>query len=167
MTVDNMMMLVLYVTLVNNVQFCLMFLLGRLQKLIAKMEKYVWLMELMLQEEWKFVSVVYGEQCVMILGILMMLELSAGNLDLWIKVIVFTIGAYPMIVICYFSYTVATALSYARFGQGEGPILLDDLRCTGEEESLLDCRHRGIGIHSCGHYEDASVICYNGEHKDI
>ena len=72
-----------------------------------------------------------------------------------------------MIVDSYFSCTVATALSSARFGQGEGPILLDDLRCTGEEESLLNCRHRGIGIHSCGHYEDASVICYNGEHKDI
>ena len=66
-----------------------MFLLARLQKLNAKMEKYVWLMELMLQEEWKFVSVVYGEQCVMIIGILMMLELSAGSLDLWMKVISF------------------------------------------------------------------------------
>ena len=59
--------------------------------------------------------------------------------------------------------TVATALSNARFGQGEGPILLDNLHCTGEEESLLDCRHRGIGIHGCGHYEDASVICYTSE----
>ena len=66
-----------------------MFLLARLQRLIAKMEKYVWLMELMLQEEWKFVSVVYGEQCVMIIGILVMLELSAGSLDLWMKVISF------------------------------------------------------------------------------
>ena len=63
------------------------------------------------------------------------------------------------------SYTVATALSNARFGQGEGPIHLDNVKCTGEEESLLDCRHRGVGIHSCGHYEDASVICYNGNLK--
>ena len=69
-----------------------------------------------------------------------------------------------MIVDSYLSCTVATALSNARFGQGEGPILLYNLQCTGEEESLLDCRHRGIGSHSCRHYEDASVICYNGEH---
>ena len=89
MTVDNMMMLVLYVTLVNDVQFCLMFLYDRLQKLIAKMEKYVWLMELMLQEEWRFVLVVYGEQCVMIFGVIVMQELSAGNLDLWMEVISF------------------------------------------------------------------------------
>ena len=46
------------------------------------MEKYVWLMEVTLQEEWKFVSIVYGEQCVTTLGVMMMLELSAENLDL-------------------------------------------------------------------------------------
>ena len=62
-----------------------------------------------------------------------------------------------------FCFLVATAFRRARFGQGEGPILLDGLRCTGEEESLLDCRHRGIGIHSCRHYQDAGVLCYNGE----
>ena len=50
------------------------------------MEKYVWLMELMLQEEWKYVSVVSGEQCVTTFGMMMMLELSAGNLDLWMNV---------------------------------------------------------------------------------
>ena len=50
------------------------------------MEKYVWLMELPLQEEWKYVSVVSGEQCVTTFGIIMMLELSVGNLDLWMNV---------------------------------------------------------------------------------
>ena len=57
-----------------------------LQTLVVKMEKYVLLMELTLQEEWKFVSMVYGEQCVMIFGVMMMLELSAENLDLWMNV---------------------------------------------------------------------------------
>ena len=131
-----------------------------LQKLIAKMEKYVWLMELTFQEEWKFVSVVYGEQCVIIFGVLIMPELSAENLDLWMIV---RASCKKIIVIMIHFYVVARAFSRARFGQGEGPILLDGLQCTGEEESLLDCRHRGIGIHSCGHYEDASVLCYNGE----
>ena len=31
-------------------------------------------------------SMVYGEQCVMILGVMLMLELSAENLDLWMIV---------------------------------------------------------------------------------
>ena len=57
-----------------------------LQTLVVKMEKYVWLMELPLQEELKFVSVVYGEQCVATFGIIAMLELSAGTLDFWMKV---------------------------------------------------------------------------------
>ena len=69
------------------------------------------------------------------------------------------------IIIHFFTFcVVATAFRYPRFGQGEGPIHLDNVQCTGEEESLLDCRHRGIGIHSCGHYEDASVLCYNSEY---
>ena len=61
-------------------------ILTSLQTLVVKMEKYVWLMELPLQEELKFVSVVYGEQCVMIFGIIEMLELSAGDWDSWVNV---------------------------------------------------------------------------------
>ncbi|KAK2815802.1 hypothetical protein Q5P01_026269 [Channa striata] len=52
-----------------------------------------------------------------------------------------------------------TALSNAAFGQGSGPIWLDDVVCSGNESSITDCRHRGFGVHDCGHHEDASVIC--------
>ena len=52
-----------------------------------------------------------------------------------------------------------TALSFARFGEGSGPIWLDDVSCIGSESELLECPHNGIGNHNCDHSEDASVRC--------
>ena len=49
--------------------------------------------------------------------------------------------------------------SSAAFGEGSGGILLDDLSCNGREGNLLECSHRGIGSHNCGHHEDAGVTC--------
>lgn len=47
----------------------------------------------------------------------------------------------------------------AFFGRGEGPILLDNLKCRGEEGSLLECSHIPWGAHNCRHAEDAGVTC--------
>ncbi|XP_043970020.1 scavenger receptor cysteine-rich domain superfamily protein-like isoform X4 [Gambusia affinis] len=47
----------------------------------------------------------------------------------------------------------------AYFGQGVGPIWLDDVRCSGDESSLTSCEHRGYWTFKCDHGEDAGVIC--------
>ena len=53
----------------------------------------------------------------------------------------------------------ARARSFAAFGQGTGPILLDNLACTGNEARLFDCPNNGIGVHNCAHSEDAGAVC--------
>ncbi|PIK43389.1 putative deleted in malignant brain tumors 1 protein-like [Apostichopus japonicus] len=51
------------------------------------------------------------------------------------------------------------AFSFASYGAGTGEILLDDVQCIGSEEHILACQNRGVGVHDCGHYEDAGVKC--------
>lgn len=41
-----------------------------------------------------------------------------------------------------------------------GRIFLDDVSCTGREESLVKCRRRLVGTHNCDVYrESAGVVC--------
>ena len=45
------------------------------------------------------------------------------------------------------------------FGSGTGRILLDNVRCSGNETRLQDCWFGIIGVHDCDHFEDAGVVC--------
>ena len=33
------------------------------------------------------------------------------------------------------------------------------LDVLGQRDSLLECSHRGIGVHNCAHQEDVGVHC--------
>ena len=59
----------------------------------------------------------------------------------------------------------ATGQRFAAYGQGSGPILLDQVQCTGNETVLLDCPQNPIGVHNCDHNEDAGVTCTSREYR--
>ncbi|KAG8546835.1 hypothetical protein GDO81_029740 [Engystomops pustulosus] len=62
------------------------------------------------------------------------------------------------------------ALTGARMGQGMGPIHMNEVRCTGEEQSLFDCQYKNITQEDCKHSEDAAVKCnipYMGYDKTV
>ncbi|XP_011682257.1 deleted in malignant brain tumors 1 protein [Strongylocentrotus purpuratus] len=64
-------------------------------------------------------------------------------------------------VVCrMIGYPNATAAPMAaRFGPGEGEIILDEVRCEGSERTVQSCPHKGFLEQNCDHGEDASVIC--------
>ncbi|XP_014641791.1 PREDICTED: macrophage scavenger receptor types I and II [Ceratotherium simum simum] len=47
----------------------------------------------------------------------------------------------------------------AYFGQGTGPIWLNEVFCFGRESSIEQCKIRQWGVRVCSHAEDAGVAC--------
>ena len=46
-----------------------------------------------------------------------------------------------------------------QYAGGKGPIVLDEIRCSGNETNLLQCNHDDIGQHNCHHLDDIGVSC--------
>uniref|UniRef100_H2ZY69 SRCR domain-containing protein n=1 Tax=Latimeria chalumnae TaxID=7897 RepID=H2ZY69_LATCH len=58
-----------------------------------------------------------------------------------------------------------TATMLATFGEGTGPVWLDDMQCRGNESLLWECPLVEWGRHNCKHREDAGVVC--SEFKEL
>jgi len=61
-----------------------------------------------------------------------------------------------------FSRLASNAYTGAHYGQGTGPIWMDDVACSGSESHLYDCRQRRWGSHDCTHSKDSSLLCRYG-----
>ena len=58
--------------------------------------------------------------------------------------------------------TVLEALTQASFGEGTGRIWLDNVQCTGNEGTLMNCTASFNEINACTHAQDAGVSCLLG-----
>ena len=54
-------------------------------------------------------------------------------------------------------YHSGTATVRAHFGRGSGPIWMDEVQCTGDEDRLIDCTYDSTP--NCLHNEDAGAVC--------
>ena len=55
------------------------------------------------------------------------------------------------------------------FGAGDNSlhILLDDVKCKGDEDSIADCARSDWLANDCTHDEDAGVICFGSDITDV
>ncbi|KAM5140419.1 scavenger receptor cysteine-rich domain-containing protein DMBT1-like [Mantella aurantiaca] len=62
-------------------------------------------------------------------------------------------------VVCRQAGCGSPILPLVRYEQCSGDILLDDVSCSGTEQTLWQCSHRGFYVHDCGPLEHVGVIC--------
>ena len=64
---------------------------------------------------------------------------------------------------CLWFHCYQGAISYSNsfYGNTSGPMWIDNGRCTGSENSILNCTHNGIGVlaSSCDHMDESGVEC--------
>ena len=56
-------------------------------------------------------------------------------------------------------YSYGQHTNQSEFGPVSSTFGMDNVQCTGNETSLLDCPH--LTVDDCGSYEGAGVICSN------
>lgn len=119
-----------------------------------------WSMEpLHLMVELKSVTTRHGEPFVIKAGAHLMPTSPADNLDLLPVVRMQRI--IENLINHISNHITGTPRYNAFYGQGSGPLLLDDLICRGTESRLIDCPSGGIGMTDfCrGHLDDAGLEC--------
>ena len=68
-------------------------------------------------------------------------------------------GIYSANCSIFKNITLGASAQTNAYTEGTWYVHINDLNCTGEEESIWDCPQNGLSGYSCYHYQDASVIC--------
>ena len=72
-------------------------------------------------------------------------------------------SSHDQVVCRQLGFAVAVEVTLNSFyGGGTGPVHLDSVQCSGEEEGISECSHSGVGVVGTGcenHGDDAGVIC--------
>ena len=78
----------------------------------------------------------------------------------WFVTLVILFGMCDPNTIVVISIAGSVFLNSAFFGQGTGPIVLDNVLCFGTEPRIYDCANsNGVINRVCSHARDASVRC--------
>ena len=49
-------------------------------------------------------------------------------------------------------------MNVSAFGNPSGPIFVDEVVCSGDEDSLMECENEKV--HMCSHDLDVAIICH-------
>ena len=134
------------------------------------METCVWLVVTRCRDEWRYVLTTRGAQCVMMDGVSLKLQWFADNSAYQLNVrntlkVILILTANTLSL--WHCFADAALNGSAAFGEGVGPIYLDDVICFGHEQQLQHCEHMGVGVHNCMHDEDVGVQCPYGNNHNI
>ena len=107
----------------------------------------------------KYVSIMLGVQCVTPSLEAKKHKWSVINLNFLLLVNIVTYNVEND-----FTSKIADATSFTRahvrFGLVSGPIFLEHLSCSGNENNILECPRGVLGLHQCDHTNLAGVQCY-------
>lgn len=113
-----------------------------------------------MMEEWRYVSVGCGAQCVMMVGTT---EMQQWCVDNWVIMDVrLSFPSFPSIVLSLLPCLPASAAVMRHRVLSNGSLFyhLDDVGCNGNEDLLSVCDHGEVGVHNCAvRDEEAGVIC--------
>ena len=114
-----------------------------------------------LKAELRCVQMVNWELCAMMVGAVLMLKLSVDSSTSQQQVT--SHNRFECMHLCNvlcFPNSGLVAYSGGTYGQGIGPINLDDVACSGTETTLVACSY-DRNTADCTHADDAGVRCHS------